>query len=310
MKRVPVQAPARASVKRECQHLSKPGSRANVRRPFSPAWVILFAGLLTAAVVLVMRGRASQPTALEALIAENEPIDHVHAIAITPGGTTYVATHLGLLARQGQGDTKWHQSPAGTNDIIAMAPAGGENLYLTGDGMGIQLYADGQYHPLLVAQQIAALASDPQDRNRVLAYAKGLGVIESHDRGKTWQQFAVMGGADVYALTVHPQDGNTIVVGGVNGFLAVTKDGGHTWTYPPALSGSVSALSFDPRQPQRLWATAGGYLQTTDDLGATWRSVPADEAKGRTVVALAFPPAGGGGPTAATPEGFLFTLSN
>lgn len=266
--------------------MSKPGSRADVRRPFSPAWLIVFAGVLTAVLVFWLRWQTGRPTALEALIATNEPMDHLHALTVTPGGTTYVGTHLGLLARQG--DAEWTQAPDVMADVTAIAPAGGESLYLAGPGLGIARYAGGQLQPLSPLDQ-AALAVEALHPAHVLAYARTSGLTESRDGGQTWQPLSDLGGADIYALTVHPQDGKTVVAGGVNGFLAVSKDGGRTWTFPPALSGSISALSFDPQQPQRLWAAAGGSVRTSEDLGANWRSVATAKAKDRTVVALAFP---------------------
>jgi photosystem II stability/assembly factor-like uncharacterized protein len=268
--------------------------------------VIVLAAVLTAAGIIWQRTRSvTSVTELERIIAENEPTDHVHAVAGGPGGTVYVGSHLGVLARQGAGH--WQRLPGSTADVMTLAPAGGDTLYVGGPGIGVERYDGGKLDPLLKGN-VTALAVTPRNPARVFAWVAGAGVQQSTDRGQTWSKLSELGTAEVYTLAVSPDPDAMLAAGGLNGFIALSADGGKTWSFPPSLGRSVSALAFDPARSGRLWAAAGGLLQYSDDQGATWHPVTPKQAEGRTVVSLAFQQGSTSGLVAVTPEGFFFAV--
>ncbi|WUW21677.1 S8 family serine peptidase [Streptomyces sp. NBC_01463] len=124
------------------------------------------------------------------------------------------------------------------------------------------------------------LVVSPQD-SRVLWRTQadafgGFSVERSGDRGATWEQKG-HGAGQVFSLAVHPADPDRIYVGYGNQLssgLFRTEDGGATWknlrhdTYFTAVSG-------DPRNPEKLLLGTPDGLYRSDDGGAT-RSKVAD----------------------------------
>jgi hypothetical protein len=87
---------------------------------------------------------------------------------------------------------------------------------------------------------------------------KGLGLFRSADGGATWVKLDLPGDPfQSQLLGVDPQ--GTLYAGAAAG-LVRSMDGGATWSALPTagLSSGVSALAFDPRNPNHLFAGTGG----------------------------------------------------
>ncbi len=140
----------------------------------------------------------------------------------------------------------------------------------------------------------------------------GDGVYVSHDGGDTWQHKGLPTSEHVVRLIVSPVDSNTVYAcvpgrlwsDSADRGVYRTTDGGTTWTQilqGGNLSTGCSSLALDPKDPQRLYAgtwdfrrkgwtfRSGGEgpeaasasaLWVSDDGGAHWRSLTAENTKG------------------------------
>lgn len=284
--------------------MTKPSSRAGNRGTRSFAWLIILSSLAVFAVGRWVQQAMLSPTKLEAMVAANEPEEHVHALAGSPGDVTWVGTHLGLLA--GRNGRNWTRVPGISGDVLAIHPIGVDLLYLGGKEIGVSKYAAGHSERLLQGE-VLALTVDPSEQKHMLAYQVSAGLQESLDGGKSWSKVADFSGAEVLSVAIDPKTSKVIVAGGINGLFTVSADGGKTWNPGGVLQGTVSALVFEQSPPHRLWAAAGGQVRVSDDRGSTWRVVTSD-AGNRTVVALGLAPESGG-LLGLTAEGYLFKQS-
>jgi photosystem II stability/assembly factor-like uncharacterized protein len=136
--------------------------------------------------------------------------------------------------------------------------------------------------------RIGALAFDPTDPSTV--YAGGDGLLKSTDGATSWSPIdnglPVPGPTlfiDGESLAIDPQTPSNIYAGlffgfHVGGAIAKSIDGGESWTTIPVVSGAVTGIAVDPRQPSVLFATVNGrdLLSSVDrsqDAGASWASV-------------------------------------
>ena len=136
------------------------------------------------------------------------------------------------------------------------------------------------------------------ENNSQRSVSFGDGVYRSLDGGDTWENMGLENSEHIGMIAVDPRDGDVVYVaaqgplwnaGGDRG-LYKTTDGGKTWAKVLEISENtgVNEVHFDPRDPDRLYATSyqrrrrtwtlidGGpesaiYLST--DAGETWRKV-------------------------------------
>ncbi len=112
------------------------------------------------------------------------------------------------------------------------------------------------------------------------------GVYRSLDRGASWQRLSDPAkGREVWALSAHPSDANTLFAGYEPCAIARSQDGGETWqemdtskviyphitTYMPPLGKRVIGISVDPVDSNNVYAAieVGGLLASRDG-GETW----------------------------------------
>ncbi|HXO15708.1 MAG TPA: hypothetical protein VN835_05150, partial [Steroidobacteraceae bacterium] len=222
------------------------------------------------------------------------------------------------------------QQPTQSIGAIAVAPSDPNIIYVgSGEGLqrpdlsvgnGIYRSTDGgrswSHRGLSDGQQIAELAVDPRDPNRLFAAVLGhpygpnseRGIYRSEDAGVTWQHVlyrdADTGGSAVAIDPLHPQvvfaglwqtrlgpweDKNEFQ--GTAGGLFKSTDGGTTWKrlttgLPPNLSQINIAIA--PSAPLRLYATvgtdepgdyssaAGLGVFRSDDGGESWVRITSD----------------------------------
>lgn len=286
--------------------MARPSCSTGGRGLSSFAWLILIAAVATFAFGLWARS-AMQPqlTPLEKVIAQNEPEDHAHGIAVSSEDHLYVGSHLGVLTSPDK--RRWQRLEGTQGDVESILVSATGQLYLAGPTIGLVLM-EGQNSKPLLAGEVRAIALDPSRPGRLVAHQQGIGLLESLDSGQTWTNLALFAGAELLSLAIDPHDSAYLIAGGYRGLLAYSTDGGKSWTTVPALQGSVSALVFDPVNPGQLWAAVGGSLRLSPDRGVSWHS-PSKKRRDRSVISLVFGPEKGQGPLGVTSEGYLFSQS-
>lgn len=214
--------------------------------------------------------------------------------------------------------------PTGSIGDVAVAPSDPNVVYVaTGEGLQRPDLAvgNGMYRSndagktwthigLDDAQQIAGLAIDPRDPNRVFVGALGhpyganetRGVFRSKDGGKTWEKVLYINDqTGCFQVTFDPKDPNTLyadmwqgqqgpwenayLAGPASGLYKST-DGGDTWKpltggLPGAKEG-LSRIGFGiaPSDPKIIYATVQASeksgIYKSEDAGATWKMLSDD----------------------------------
>ena len=170
--------------------------------------------------------------------ADPGPI-HVHGLGINPAdGALLIATHTGLwrVGAQGRlparvGDTK--------QDTMGFTVAGPDHFLASG-------------HPSL----------GEIDEGTPLH----LGLIESRDGGRTWEELSLHGEADLHTLRI--VDDGLLALNARDGRLLRSSDGGVSW------NGIETPLAFfdivTSPDGKRWVASAQDGLYGSDDQGASW----------------------------------------
>ena len=193
---------------------------------------------------------------------------HVHGLGLDPAdGSLYIATHTGLF-RAAPGESKAERVGDRRQDTMGFSIAGPGRFIGSG-------------HP------------DARDDLPPL-----LGLIESRDRGRTWESVSLLGRTDFHVLRTVGK----YVYGfdATSGRLYVSSDRGRTWETrrPPE---PLIDLVPDPERPTRLLA-AGSVAYRSNDGGRTWTALGGEPAL------LAWPSRGsvfrvvGSGDVSASPD--------
>lgn len=230
--------------------------------------------------------------------------EHVHGLNVDPEtGQLLVATHNGLFSTLDDGS---FEQIGPVMDLMGFA-AGGEGRY----------YASG--HP----------GPDVDLPNP-------MGLIESNDGGKTWQQLSRQGESDFHAMTVSEEgiigfdgalrisaDGqkwtevpdqikpanlaalpdSQLVLGTTEEGVRRSEDGGHTWTLPE--NAPVLLMTAFADEETAVGVSPDGKVYISRDAGLSWEATGGTAAEPGAIAA-----ATGGGETriwVATSEGLQFS---
>ncbi|MBL8066253.1 MAG: hypothetical protein JNM34_10400 [Chthonomonadaceae bacterium] len=136
----------------------------------------------------------------------------------------------------------------------------------------------------------------------------GLSVVPNGGFCQTWKELGpspISGGFNgrISAIACDPTDPNTIYIGGADGGVWKTSNGGGTWTPKTdgAQTSSVGAIAIDPTNPQTLYVGTGeanyanhsryglGVLKSIDG-GATWTLLGTAPFAGKTISKLVIDP--------------------
>ena len=241
----------------------------------------------------------------------------------------YIGVNNGGVWKTTDYGTTWKpifdDQPTGSIGDLAVAPSNSNTIYV-GCGEGLQrpdlsvgngMYKSTdagktwQYLGLPDAQQIAGIAVDPKDENKVFAALLGhpygpnkeRGVYRTIDGGKTWTQALYIdentGAAQV---TIDPSNPNVVYAdmwagrlgpwensmwSGPGSGLFKSMDGGATWKQLknglPSISDGLERIGFaiSPSNSNRLYAVVNaneksGGVYRSDDAGESWARVSDD----------------------------------
>jgi photosystem II stability/assembly factor-like uncharacterized protein len=214
--------------------------------PFKRRLIAALAGLTASAVLAACGGdSATLPDsgAESAAVQDSSALEHIHGLGVNPAdGQLYIATHNGLFTAA-EGDTTPTQVGETTQDIMGFSVVGPNGFIGSG-------------HPGV-----------DQD------LPPHLGLIESRDGGKTWENVSLLGDADFHVL----ESAGKHVYGfdGLQGRLMVSSDGGRNWQprTPPA---GVFALGIDPDNSSRIVASTERGLFVSKNEARDWRALRQD----------------------------------
>ena len=168
---------------------------------------------------------------------------HVHGLGVNPADRAlFIAAHTGLFT-----------SPEGSSSAERV-----DDQYQ--DTMGFSVV--GPVH-FLASGHPAPGAGGPSS----------LGLIESTDAGRSWEEVSLAGEADFHVLRfAHDR---VYGYNALSGKLMISDDGGETWTErePPA---AVLDLAVDPDDPERLVAATEEGLAVSEDDGQSWKPLSGD----------------------------------
>jgi hypothetical protein len=207
---------------------------------------LLIAGLCTVAALPGACGSDDRGSGVDAgapTVDQRAELQHIHGLGVdSRSGALYVATHTGLF----------------------LAPAGKTRVERVGDSrqdiMGFSVAAPGRF--------VGSGHPDPSQ-----SLPPNLGLIESRDGGRSWQNISLSGQADFHVLrsagrTVYGVDSGT-------GRLMVSTDGGREWNErtPPA---GVLDLAIDPGDADRIVVSTERGVFGSPDGGQGWRPLRND----------------------------------
>lgn len=123
---------------------------------------------------------------------------------------------------------------------------------------------------------ISKISFDPLATEIIYASSYNAGLYKSIDGAANWEQ--ILGQVPVLDFAIHPNDSQTIYVGGYfeeRGRALVTRDGGKSWNaiYTAATNNSaVRSIALNPNSPEQVAiGMSQGELILSNDGGASWR---------------------------------------
>jgi hypothetical protein len=164
-----------------------------------------------------------------------------HAMTVAPSNGDVVygwngAGQAGLYV-SGDGGASWETISGGVLEqaggalSLAVRPDNPAEVWAgTQTGLLASRDAGQSWEPVLPGA-VTAVAFDPADADRVVAYAAdGDGLVESRDAGQTWTELGLVVEGDAAGhIAIHPEDPQTLYVGTYGEGLQRTTDGGDTW---------------------------------------------------------------------------------
>jgi photosystem II stability/assembly factor-like uncharacterized protein len=206
-------------------------------RPALPIALLVLAALLAGC-----GGSGEDPPPFTPPSSSSEGAAHIHGLGINPADDSlFIATHTGLF-RAAANERRARRVGDTTQDTMGFTVVGADEFLGSG-------------HP-------DARASLPPL----------LGLIRSADAGRSWKPISLLGEADFHVLRTA---GSRIYgVNATDGRLMLSADGGRTWARRTPPSGLID-LAADPRDADRLVASAEDRLMRSADGGRSWRPLSA-----------------------------------
>ncbi|EKS9800607.1 MULTISPECIES: sialidase family protein [Burkholderia] len=170
-------------------------------------------------------------------------------------------------------------------------------LYVGGPGLGVlRSDNDGQSwqstNAGLPSRTVEALATHADQADTVYAYVAGRGIFRSQKDGRDWRLMDAGPRATILRL-VHSNMPGSMQTGWL---LAATSNGVSRsmdcfcgWRKAGGLTGKVDAVTYDPREPQQIYAALGKELLLSRDGGEQWTHLAAP---GPAITALLVTPDG------------------
>ncbi len=238
------------------------------------------AAILVLAAFTLSVGAASEST--------TAPDDRVVAVAASGTGyRTVIKAHAGKVALSRNGGRDWLIVPlpevTGPVSVstVAISPRRQGTFYVAGPGFGVLRSTDGgntwvTRNSGLPSLDVATLALHADQAETVYAYIRGKGIFRSEDGGERWK-FMDAGPRNAIAQLIHTNMPESMQTGWL--FGATERGVGRSmdcfcgWRDAGGLGQNVSKVTFDPGEPQRVYAATAQGLFTSADGGEHWSPV-------------------------------------
>ena len=164
------------------------------------------------------------------------------------------------------------------NDYTICVGTVGEGIYISPNAGKSWNRVTGPF-PAPYENEIRSLAIDPNNPHRIVA-GSDVGIYSSDDNGLNWKKMdSPMDGKQIWSVTVHPGDPNTIFAGTKPPAIYRSRDGGENWEQlsvdiaEECFAGEpkVTSIVVDPRDHQTVWmgVEIDGVFKSMDG-GDTW----------------------------------------
>lgn len=274
-------------------------------RPFLLGAAVLLAGALAS---------CGGDDAEKGVLPTEAPSAEVVALEFDPAGGWLFRAHPRALYRSADGGASWDPVPLpasvadGRIAAIAVPPDPGGGFYIAGPGIGVLETRDmGETWAAAgreLSDDVVALTAHADQAGTLYAVVGEDGLFRSEDAGGSWAHMDGGPGVRIQRLVHSDMEGSM-----QTGWLfAATSEGVRRsmdcfcgWLPTADLpSGGASDVAYDPRQPERLYASTAEGVFASPDGGQSWERV-SEEVSG---TALAVDPSTGA-VHATTSEGDL-----
>lgn len=145
-----------------------------------------------------------------------------------------------------------------------------------------------------IPEPIVDLQLHTTDANKLYVLTT-TGMYRSDNQGESFEKLRVLipgniySGVSVTAMDVNPQDGDRIVLTGVD-VMIESKDEGETWQnieiITPESNANISAVTYSPNNSNKIQYISGTVFYSSSDGGRSWRTTQLDIPGRRTISSL------------------------
>lgn len=220
-----------------------------------------------------------------AAMAERNASGSIVALAFDAASSALLEANAESLYRSSDGGGHWVRlalppriAKGGRIAAMAVSAKGNAHLYLAGPGLGFLRSDDGGRSWIAPGKgipegKIVALAAHANQADTVYAVLAGRGIFRSEDAGATWRLMD-KGPRKAIVQLVHSDMPGSMQTGWLFGVTAKgivrAMDCFCGWRDAGKISAKVSAVSYDPTQPRRMYAATSEDLFVSVNGGEQW----------------------------------------
>ena len=235
--------------------------------------------VLAAGLWIVLASRQSSKNSMLPISRLSTNDFHSLAFSPTEPETVFFGHHDGLLVSD-NGGKDWQSTTLTNTDAMALGvpPSSPQTMYVAGHNVFVKSTDGGKTWQSVPANlpglDIHAFAVDPENPNKVFAYAVSFGLFGSVDGGISWEALSVTVPSSIHSLTLGEDDQTLYAAAGGAG-LWNSQDGGQTWMPVQNVPANGAIAVAYVRANGRLYLTTldpAAGLYCSDDGGQTWVS--------------------------------------
>jgi photosystem II stability/assembly factor-like uncharacterized protein len=213
----------------------------------------------------------------------NQQDERLIALAYDPGTQTLLKADANALYRSSDGGQSWHRTAMpypedGKISAVAASSAARGVIYVAGPGLGVVRSDDGgktwvERTEGLPGRDVIAVAAHTTQPDTVYAVVKEQGIYRSQDAGKSWRMMD-RGPRDGLVQLIHSDMAGSMQTGWL---FAATPSGIRRimdcfclWQDAGGLASEARSVTYDPKQPEHIYAATEKGLFRSSDGGENW----------------------------------------